>query len=158
MPSNSTLTLSQGSRRRADLRLAKITGTQTLARYTLGCSIKVAIPKFRRTARFVYRTNYPCCGSHHQLALDSSASQSQIISDAVKCSSIAHLFHFYPILCEIASIPRKTPSTWVSIKSVHPSSFLSSTKSARDDQVVELDARTLARACLKEIGKEMGIN
>ncbi|KAF8879578.1 guanine nucleotide exchange factor in Golgi transport N-terminal-domain-containing protein [Infundibulicybe gibba] len=44
--------------------------------------------------------------------------QPKLISDAVKRSSVAHLFHFYPVLCEIASMPRKTPSGWVNTSDV----------------------------------------
>jgi hypothetical protein len=108
--------------------------------------------------------------------MDSTATQSQLIADAVKRSSVAHLFHFYPVLCEIASIPRKAPSMWVmaDVEGSRRQSSLSlavtpavdgrdETKGSIgnvnlgvDGKVVELDARVLARACLKEIGKEMG--
>ncbi|KAF8198188.1 hypothetical protein K438DRAFT_1823993 [Mycena galopus ATCC 62051] len=86
-----------------------------------------------------------------QPAIDASLSPSLLIADAVKRSSIAHLFYFYPVLCEIASIPRKTPSTWVLPRAAAdkgPSS---------EDEAIELDARVLARECLKEVGKEMGV-
>ncbi|KAK7039339.1 protein MON2 [Favolaschia claudopus] len=86
-----------------------------------------------------------------QPAVDTSLSPSLLIADAVKRSSIAHLFHFYPVLCEIASIPRKAPSTWVLqgvVDKVSPS---------QADNTIELDARVLARDCLKEVGKEMGV-
>ncbi|OBZ73105.1 Protein MON2 [Grifola frondosa] len=45
-----------------------------------------------------------------QPSIVQSLEPSQLIADAVKRSTKAHLFHFYPILCEIVSIPRKTPS------------------------------------------------
>jgi len=86
-----------------------------------------------------------------QPAIDASLSPSLLIADAVKRSSIAHLFHFYPVLCEIASIPRKTPSTWVLSRAVDRDSSL------EGDEAIELDARVLARECLKEVGKEMGV-
>ncbi|KAJ7597649.1 guanine nucleotide exchange factor in Golgi transport N-terminal-domain-containing protein [Mycena floridula] len=77
-----------------------------------------------------------------QPAIGSSSSPSVLIADSVKRSSVAHLFHFYPTLCEIASIPRRAPSSWVQEKGAEP---------------VELDARVLARRCLKEVGREMGV-
>ncbi|KAJ7664366.1 hypothetical protein DFH06DRAFT_322458 [Mycena polygramma] len=86
-----------------------------------------------------------------QPAIDASLSPSHLIADAVKRSSVAHLFHFYPVLCEIASIPRKTPSTWVLPRAAGRSS------SSEDDEAIELDARVLARECLKEVGREMGV-
>jgi hypothetical protein len=78
------------------------------------------------------------------LAIDASLPPSALIADAVKRSAKAHLFHLYPVLCEIASIPRKTPSAWIDL---------------RGDGVraQELDARLLARDCLKAIGVEMGL-
>lgn len=99
--------------------------------------------------------------------IDTSSSPSQLIADAVKRSAIAHLFHFYPVLCEIASIPRKTPSTWVITNTAQGSPLR--TEFSRDsvvtnggegsvDQAVQLDARVLARECLKEVGKEMGVS
>ncbi|GLB42717.1 putative C-terminal region of Mon2 protein [Lyophyllum shimeji] len=103
-----------------------------------------------------------------QPTIDTSQSLSQLISDAVKRSPIAHLFHFYPVLCDIASIPRKTPTAWV-VPARTPSSAEPAVNGHAADasaawpenvdaNAVELDARTLARACLKEIGKEMGVS
>ncbi|KAF7340848.1 Protein MON2 [Mycena sanguinolenta] len=86
-----------------------------------------------------------------QPAIDASLSPSLLIADAVKRSSIAHLFHFYPVLCEIASTPRKTPSTWVLPRPAADKA------SSSGDEAIELDARVLARECLKEVGKEMGV-
>ncbi|KAF7333497.1 Protein MON2 [Mycena venus] len=86
-----------------------------------------------------------------QPAVDASLSPPLLIADAVKRSSIAHLFHFYPVLCEIASIPRKTPSTWVLARAGDKGS------SSEGEEAVELDARVLARECLKEVGREMGV-
>ncbi|KAJ7842842.1 hypothetical protein B0H14DRAFT_3868774 [Mycena olivaceomarginata] len=86
-----------------------------------------------------------------QPAIDASLSPSLLIADAVKRSSIAHLFHFYPVLCEIASTPRKTPSTWVLPRAADKDS------SSEGAEAIELDARVLARECLKEVGKEMGV-
>ncbi|KAF8639344.1 hypothetical protein AX17_001563 [Amanita inopinata Kibby_2008] len=111
---------------------------------------------------------------------------SQLIADAVKRSSIAHLFHFYPVLCEIASKPRRTPVMPVSSSvngltpsSSPPHSGLSTPTSAPSsphvasqdhypngdgvngksrETVLELDARAIARTCLKEIGRELGVS
>ncbi|KAK0468574.1 hypothetical protein IW261DRAFT_1518270 [Armillaria novae-zelandiae] len=92
-----------------------------------------------------------------QPALDVSLTPSLLIADAVKRSSVAHLFHFYGVLCEIASIPRKTPSTWA----ISPSTAGISPLNGHTEIIngaVQLDARDLSRQCLKEVGKEMGVS
>jgi hypothetical protein len=105
-------------------------------------------------------------------AIDSSLPPSNLIADAVKRSSVAHLFHFYHVLCDIASIPRKTPSAWVMAEA--PSLLLPSSPSATGDhvntvrgkigtsmssgQALELHARLLARMYLKIVGGEMGMD
>ncbi|KAJ7226681.1 hypothetical protein GGX14DRAFT_692973 [Mycena pura] len=94
----------------------------------------------------------PSAFAVEQPAIDASLSPALLVADAVKRSSVAHLFHFYPVLCEIASIPRRTPSTWV----LSPRAGEGDTMEG-DDDATELDARTLARACLKEVGREMGV-
>ncbi|KAF9267021.1 hypothetical protein L218DRAFT_955496 [Marasmius fiardii PR-910] len=70
----------------------------------------------------------------------SKTNPSRLIADSAKRSPVAHLFYFYPILCEIASIPRKTT----------PSSFVQGG--------VEMDARSLGRECLMVVGREMGVS
>ena len=74
-----------------------------------------------------------------------------MIADAVKRSTKAHLFHFYPILCEIVAIPRKPPTAWV-MTGAHRAA-----DSGKDGLAVELDARTLVKDCLKEVGRELGV-
>ncbi|PPQ88757.1 hypothetical protein CVT25_008627 [Psilocybe cyanescens] len=34
----------------------------------------------------------------------------EVVADSVKQLTVAHLFHFYPVLCKIASIPRRSPT------------------------------------------------
>lgn len=108
-------------------------------------------------------------------AIDTTLSPALLISDAVQRSSVAHLFHFYPVLCEIASIPRKTPHTWVLPQPKPPTGNSASkvgggvngrvgsgaavdgdTQDERAAKAIELDARVLARECLKMVGAEMG--
>lgn len=97
--------------------------------------------------------------------IDVSLSPTLLMADAVKRSTVAHLFHFYPVLLEIVSIPRKTPSAWVvptkASSSVGPltnGNNKSGSDAQRNVDAMELDARTLARNCLKEVGKEMGVS
>jgi len=100
-----------------------------------------------------------------QPSIDQSLEPAQLITDAVKRSSKAHLFHFYPILCEIVSIPRKIPTAWVMAeKHAHPLSNSAAPANASGtngevdgEKAVELDARSLVKECLKEVGKEMGV-
>ncbi|KAJ7026944.1 hypothetical protein C8F04DRAFT_1008614 [Mycena alexandri] len=93
----------------------------------------------------------PTAFAVEQPPIAASLGPSLLIADAVKRSSVAHLFHFYPVLCEIASIPRKTPSSWVLAR------LGDKTSSPDSGEVTELDARVLTRECLKEVGREMGV-
>jgi hypothetical protein len=94
-----------------------------------------------------------------------------LFADSAKRSTMAHLFHFYPLLCELASIPHRSPSYAVrsgSRSSVHTVSDGTSVKGEENGQepsvegstavVVEWDARRLAMECLREIGREMGLS
>ena len=94
-------------------------------------------------------------------AIETSLDPKGLITDAVRRSPKAHLFHFYHVFCEIASLPRKTPSAWLSSPS-EPSAGDGRSRIAREEQeetkdFAEFDARTLARECLKAIGQEMGL-
>ena len=113
------------------------------------------------------------------LAVDTSLPASEIIADSVRRSSRAHVFHFYALLCEIVSVPRKAPSAWVTAERLAPGGR---SKDKKDDspiavrvhhplghvamgagngsdtgRLVSLDARALARECLKEVGRELGV-
>jgi len=87
----------------------------------------------------------------------------ELFADSAKRSSVAHLFHFYPLLCELASIPHQSPS-YHSVQNGVRGSSVSDGKSVKDDHsmrvsaVVERDARHLAMECLKKIGREMGLS
>ncbi|OJT09170.1 Protein MON2 -like protein [Trametes pubescens] len=105
--------------------------------------------------------------------IDQSLPPSDLIADAVKRSTKAHLFHFYPILCEIVAIPRKTPTAWVmsAVPRASATSSLASPNDARhsmsftdvakgnadEGHAVEVDARALVKECLKEVGRELGV-
>ncbi|KAI0690366.1 hypothetical protein BC835DRAFT_1365030 [Cytidiella melzeri] len=111
--------------------------------------------------------------SSEQPPIDSSLTPSELIADAVKRSTKAHLFHFYSIFCEIVAIPRKTPTAWVmsrtsSFDNPHASAEGKQAKGtehvgstvtthAPSGSVVKLDARQLVKECLKELAQEMGI-
>lgn len=95
-------------------------------------------------------------------AVDQSLPPSALIADSVKRSTKAHLFHFYPILCEIVAIPRKAPTAWVmAMTSAHRTSIetnsAGSEGSTTAGHAVELDARNLVKDCLKEVGRELGV-
>jgi len=99
-------------------------------------------------------------------AIDASLQPSELIADAVKRSSRAHVFHFYTLLCEIASVPRKAPSAWITTDrlvtaSGGPAVATSNNSGAGSGMgrghVLSFDARVLARECLKEVGRELGV-
>ena len=108
------------------------------------------------------------------VVVSADATPSRLIADAVRRSSIAHLFHFYSALTEIASISRPLPAMPIPAKNgglilshmqplaagSHGNGTVESNVSTYVQQDVEgtlrLDARGLARTCLLEIGKEMG--
>lgn len=106
-------------------------------------------------------------------------SPSQLIPIAVQRSPVAHLFHFYPLLCEIAALPNKPPSAWVApsignvgetvtvleqaagsaeLHSEAPEpkhSSIGVTLSGKAE-AVEVNSRQLSRDCLIVIGRELG--
>jgi hypothetical protein len=109
-------------------------------------------------------------------AVDTSLPAAELIADSVKRSSRAHMFHFYSLLCEIASVPRKAPSAWISadrlavLSGVREEKEKKEVDAARTDRahdprssrpgsghVVSFDARELARECLKGVGRELGV-
>ena len=97
------------------------------------------------------------------------------MSDVVKRSQKAHLFHFYGSLCKIAALPRKVPSAWIQGPDQKPKppenrseptfkwewddDFTLSTivHSVSTLSLEEYDARTLASSCLREVGRELGV-
>ena len=93
--------------------------------------------------------------------IEASLDPKGLITDAVRRSSKAHLFHFYHVFCEIASLPRKTPSAWLSSHLEHSpgdgQSRIAQEEREKTKDFTEFDARTLARECLKTIGQEMGL-
>lgn len=110
------------------------------------------------------------CTSHCCAGIDPTLSPSALIADAVKRSTKAHLFHFFDIFCEIVAIPRKPPSIWVMTETARDASGAeghthahslswgsAASGAASEGKAQELDARTLAKQCLKELRAEMGI-
>jgi len=114
----------------------------------------------------------PTASSASLPPIDPTQSPQQLMSDATKRSPYAHLFNLYPLLYEIATVPRATPSAWIV---THPSSLTNRNSNTRPltppDSVtgsaggsssptiassVEVDARQLAKTCLRAIGKEIG--
>jgi len=88
----------------------------------------------------------------------------ELFSDSAKRSTLGHLFHFYPLLCEIASLSRRSPSYWVQNRTT--GSLTGTSGNGEDSRVpglqgsvaVERDGRQLAMECLKQIGREMGLS
>ncbi|KAI5999270.1 hypothetical protein EDD15DRAFT_2508632 [Pisolithus albus] len=102
------------------------------------------------------------------VAVDPSLPASALLPDIVRRSSVAHLYHFYTILCELSSIPRQTPSAWIPSPPPTPASSVHS-RAPEDkpnpsapsanvirSEVTVIDARGLARECLRVLGKELG--
>lgn len=95
-------------------------------------------------------------------------------------STLGHLFHFYPLLLEIATLPNKPPTLWmmpalndlgetITIQAETPlkddeeeheasSSSLAHVGTSLGGKVepVEVDSRRLAGECLRILGKEFG--
>ncbi|KAH9955055.1 hypothetical protein BC827DRAFT_1262095 [Russula dissimulans] len=106
-----------------------------------------------------------------QPAIDTLLSPSELIADSVKRSTRAHVFHFYALLCEIASIPRKAPNAWITADRLvapgrHAGKEPANVQTHLNDRhvygnglgnLLSLDARLLARECLKEVGRELGV-
>lgn len=113
------------------------------------------------------------------IALDPKMTPSQLIPVAIQRSPVAHLFHFYPLLCEIAALPTTPPSAWVvpSIGNVHETVTVQeqptgTTEPVSDDselkrpsigvtlggkvEAIEVNSRQLSRDCLIVIGRELG--
>ncbi|KAF8340513.1 uncharacterized protein EI90DRAFT_3279123 [Cantharellus anzutake] len=96
--------------------------------------------------------------------IDTTLEPLKMIADATKRSSQAHLFHFYTLLYEIATIRRAPPSMWVAspYSPTHSPSASDSkvngskSKEKNKSTVIEVDTRILAKACLRQIGREMG--
>ncbi|KAH9018228.1 hypothetical protein EDB83DRAFT_2528502 [Lactarius deliciosus] len=97
-----------------------------------------------------------------QPAVDTSLAASELMADSVKRSSRAYVFHFYALLCEIVSIPRKAASAWITLApgapAVHPDHPLGRVVAGSGHgHLVSLDARALAREFLREVGRELGV-
>ncbi|KAF5350099.1 hypothetical protein D9756_009239 [Leucocoprinus leucothites] len=103
-----------------------------------------------------------------QPAVDISrlTSPSELLADIVKRSPAAVLFHFYNPLCEIASIPRRTPAAWTFANGAGRPDHshqkgddrVHTSRHSSGEDVLELDARVLARECLRVLGQEMGVS
>jgi hypothetical protein len=115
--------------------------------------------------------------THLPEAVDTSLPPAELIADSVKRSSRAHMFHFYSLLCEIASVPRKAPSAWISADRLAVLSGVPAEKEKKEmdaaatdrthdprssrpgaGHIVSFDARELARECLKGVGRELGVS
>lgn len=139
----------------------------------MGCFIRQSLRRKPITPRHAFVASEPS-SSHSNVrpsvAVDSTLSSQALIADATKRSPHAHLFHFYTLLYEIATVPRTTPSAWVvplsttsfgqpmtPPESLNGRNGVASTPSSTTPpNAVEVDARQLAKACLREIGKEIG--
>ncbi|KAF9810712.1 hypothetical protein IEO21_06846 [Rhodonia placenta] len=90
-----------------------------------------------------------------------------LIADAVKRSPRAHLFHFYPVFCELAASPRRAPVAFAMANGKDGEASGKGAEASGDDgektagsgekKAAELDARALVKECLKQVGREMGV-
>ena len=150
-----------------------------MARVTLGGSLRNTIQVRKRAAWYAYNffvfsgilTEVRTATLPSQ-AVDTSLPPAGLIADSVKRSSRAHMFHFYSLLCEIASVPRKAPSAWISADRLAILSGVPAEKEWEMETAAtsrthyrsnsrpgpgHLDGRALARECLKEVGRELGV-
>jgi hypothetical protein len=147
-----------------------------MARVALGGSLGNSVEVCKGAAWYVqsptaFFENAHWRSHHPSQAVDTSLPPPELIADSVKRSSRAHMFHLYSLLCEIASVPRKAPSAWITadrlVVSGGPAGREKETAAAvrthhpsnRPDSghLVSFDARGLARECLKEVGRELGV-
>jgi hypothetical protein len=108
----------------------------------MGCPVRISVRILRPAAEYA---TLSCVYMQKLTPLpgpSTDMSPSQLIADAARRSTKAHLFQLYPMLCEIASSSR-TAIAWMSV--------------AEGGDVEELEARNLAAQCLIELGKEMGM-
>ena len=56
----------------------------------------------------------------------------------------AHLFHFFDLLVDVACSPRRAPTAWRVW-----------TEEPGESKIMEVDARRLAKKCLKVLGSEI---
>ncbi|GJJ14425.1 hypothetical protein Clacol_008689 [Clathrus columnatus] len=104
-----------------------------------------------------------------QPAFDLSLSLPEIMQLTAQRSTMAHLFHFYPVLLEIAVLPNKPATLWMmpSLSDVGETTTIEvqgvSSKASFSHigvnlggkaEAVEVDSRKLAGECLALIGKE----
>ncbi|KAI5120993.1 hypothetical protein M0805_000454 [Coniferiporia weirii] len=111
-----------------------------------------------------------CC--LEQPGVEANLPLSSLFKEATKRSTIAHLFHLYTPLCQIAALPRKPPAVWTGaftldasvgkdgrpapVKAGPKGSLIAENVSSGD--IEELDTRRLASLCLEEIGRELGVS
>lgn len=67
-------------------------------------------------------------------------------------SPVAHLFHFYPVLCELAAGTQAVPSARVQTGGDKGGMVMN----GDGVRTASVDARGLAKACLRLLGQEMG--
>src|ERR1700755_923316 len=68
-------------------------------------------------------------------AVDTSLPPAELIADSVKSSSRGHVFHFFSLLCEIASVARKVARVW---KSADRLVVLSGVPAEKENKEMEL--------------------
>ncbi|KAI0030497.1 hypothetical protein K488DRAFT_54152 [Vararia minispora EC-137] len=104
--------------------------------------------------------------------LDTSLPPAALLAATHRRSARAHLFHFYSVLCEIAALPRAPPVAFVRAGPLAKAGNEGKAEGGERDgrskaervlgigaqeAVVERDARKLARECLREVGRELGV-
>ncbi|WWD20641.1 hypothetical protein CI109_105117 [Kwoniella shandongensis] len=98
-------------------------------------------------------------------SMSSTKPGSDTLAAVYKTSSRSHLFHFYPLLLEFSFIQNQMPSMWIFPSEQAKLFDLPSLSQGENDEVdagdggdlIEVNARELARRCLELIGVEMGL-
>ena len=81
----------------------------------------------------------------YHAAVDPALQGPALVADVLKRSSRGHLYHFYTLLCDVATLPGRSTAIWIE----------DDTESGFSR---ELDSRHLATKALALVGQEIGVH